>query len=216
MLWAGAASIVLPLLPVLHWVLLPLVYLNTHYHEGFHALAAILTGGVVQSIQVFADGSGLAHVLGGSPVIVAFAGYPGATFVGAILLSRAGTESGARRSLKVMAVFLGVLLLLWVRSPVGVVTGVVWTGVLWLLAQRLSPAGVTFAAQFLGLQLALAALESVWTVLRISSVGEQVSDASILADLTGIPPMVWASSWVLFSLALVYAALRSAWRPVRA
>ncbi|MCB9690066.1 MAG: M50 family metallopeptidase [Alphaproteobacteria bacterium] len=64
-LWAllGAVVIVvlLPRVPLISVVLRPLAWLGTLAHETGHGLGAVAMGGHLDSVQVFTDGSGVAH-----------------------------------------------------------------------------------------------------------------------------------------------------------
>ena len=53
--------VVLPQVPFLSMVLRPLGWLGTLAHETGHGLGAVAMGGHIESIQVFMDGSGVAH-----------------------------------------------------------------------------------------------------------------------------------------------------------
>ena len=209
---AGILSLFAWLSPVLGRLLLPVQYLNTHLHELGHALAAALTGGTVEQIIVRADGSGVTPVAGGALVILGSAGYVGASIAGSIMIAQARSEKAALVVLKTLAVILAGSMLLWVRGdPVGIATGILWTLALWTGGIYLRGNAAIFAAQFLGLQQMLAAIHSVYQLLRISAFTEVQSDARLLQDSTGVPAMAWAAGWCLISFSLLAVALRRAW-----
>ena len=64
----------------------PFQLFGTFIHEAGHALAAVMTGGEVQSMVVNLDTSGYVKRFGGSGPIVASAGYLASVLVGALLL----------------------------------------------------------------------------------------------------------------------------------
>lgn len=212
LLWASLLAFVLWLIPPGRYVLLPLLYLNTHLHELCHALAAIGTGGEAHLIRVFASGSGVTPVTGGWLPVIASAGYVGSAVIGAGMIYFGRTEKGARATLGVLATALALSLLLFVRGDaVGILSAIVWIVVLVLATKALSAQHVEFAAQFLGVQQCLTAMQSILVLLRISNFPEAQTDARIMQDATAIPAMFWAMTWAGLSLLLLYLTLKSAW-----
>lgn len=217
LLLAAAATVAVWVVPLLRWIGLPLIYLNTHIHELCHAVTAIATGGSVRSIQVFANGSGVTPVAGGSLFLTASAGYVGAALVGGLLIAGSRTAASASKMLFVSFMFLCASMLLFVRGDlIGFVSGVFWVGCLGVLAKTLKGDTAVFAGQFLGLQLALTSLQSLLVLLRVTTSIERQSDALILERLSGVPAVVWAVGWALTGLAAVGTGLGVAWRPARA
>lgn len=214
LLAAAVLSLVLWAIPVLRLVALPLVYLNTHLHELCHALTALATGGHVKEILVFADGSGVTPVSGGSLLLTASAGYVGSAVIGGLVVAGARTAKAAATILWTVGVVIGLAVLMFVRGDiVGLVSGVFWALLLWFLGKSLKADHAVFAAQFLGVQLALTSLQSLLVLLRISVGMEAMSDAQILQGVTGIPAVFWATAWSLLGLAAIGASLSSAWKP---
>ncbi|MBV6459876.1 MAG: hypothetical protein HONBIEJF_03031 [Fimbriimonadaceae bacterium] len=211
----GAASLALAtwLVPYLKPIGLPLLYLNTHIHELFHALTAVGTGGSADLIAVYGDGSGETPVRGGFILFVASAGYIGSAVLGGLLIYFSRTSDVARRAMGTMAIVLGLSLVLWVRADlVGILSGVFWVGALAFAARYLRGEAAIVAGQFLGVQQAMNGLQSLLVLLNISVVGERQSDAGIMAARTGIPPVFWALMWVAVSFVCVVWAIRKAWR----
>ena len=86
MLTASALAIALIFVPFASIVTYPCNLFVTLVHESSHALAALATGGSVESITVSPDTSGLTMTRGGSRLITLCAGYTGATLFGAVIL----------------------------------------------------------------------------------------------------------------------------------
>lgn len=191
---------------------LPIVYLNTHFHELCHALVALACGAQVEKILVFANGSGVTPIQGGNIFLEASAGYLGATVVGTATIFFSRRPDAARNVLRILAAMLLISLLVFVRGDlVGLVSGASWATIILMGARYLSRSSVLFAAQLLGLMLCLNAIQSVYTVLEISASTEMQSDAKILESVTGLPAIIWASLWCLASLICVAVTLRKAW-----
>ena len=113
------ASMVLWQVPYGTYALYPFKLLGTWLHEGSHALAMLASGAGFGSIEVFADGSGLAHAarLAGpiAAPIIAAAGYMGAPIGGVVLVIGARDPRGARRAL----IGLGLVLALTAVASIG-------------------------------------------------------------------------------------------------
>ncbi len=201
-------------MPHLRPVVLPLVYLNTHIHELCHALTAVLTGGEAQRILVFADGSGLAPVRGGSILLVASAGYTGAAIIGGLLIAGARTPETARRMLWLTFGFLLFSMVFFVRGDlIGIMSGLFWLAALAAAAWWLRGVQLTFAAQFLGLQQCLTSLQAFLALFTLTATTEVQSDARILEGLSGVPAIAWASGWLVVSILCVGTSLKRAWAP---
>lgn len=214
---ASLLSLALWAFPLGRFLVLPLVYLNTHIHEICHALSAYATGGSASTIHVYADGSGVAGLLGGIPVVTASAGYVGAAVIGALIILFARTPTAARRTLATLGALVAISLLIWVRGDiVGVGTGIAWAVGLIILAGTLSDNMARFAAQFLGVQQCLTSIQALLTLLKLSSHPEAVSDAQILQQQSGISSVFWALIWAVFSLVAVGWALKTAWNAPKA
>lgn len=211
---AALVAFLLWAVPLLRPIGLPLIYLNTHIHELSHALMALATGGQVRMIQVFADGSGVTPVAGGSLLLTASAGYVGSTLVGALILAVSRTPKSAKQMLWLTFGFLLVSMVVFVRGDlVGIGSGIVWIAALAVMARNLKGEHAVFAAQFLGLELALTSLQAFLVLLKITTQSEQHSDALILEQVSGIPAFVWATGWSLLGVVAIVLSLVSAWKP---
>lgn len=211
-LWASLASVSLWIVPFVGLISLPLEYLNALTHEMCHAITAVLTGGRVQAIEVFPDGSGVTPVWGGTAALVGSAGYVGASLIGVLILLFSRTAEGAKTSLRLLAVSLAASLVFWVRGEFGMTTSILWIGALFLIAAYLPPRAVHFAAAFLGIQQCLHSLTALLTLLGVSVFSERHSDALLLQQTTGLPALFWAAAWTAFSVLLIGIALKGAWR----
>ena len=212
LLWAVLASVATWVWAPLRWLLLPLVYFNTHVHEFGHAVAALATGGAVSHIVVFANGSGLAHIAGGSGLIVASAGYVGSTLAGCAMVLAARDPERAGRALMVAFCLLLASMVLFVRGDgIGLASGVLWLAVLWLGSRGLKGERAQFAAQFLGVQLAFTSFQSFAALFYVAARLDGHSDAKIAEQMTGLPDVFWAGLWATVSLVLVGAAMHRAW-----
>ncbi|MCE9557825.1 MAG: M50 family metallopeptidase [Armatimonadetes bacterium] len=208
------AVLILQVLPFGGIVALPFVYLNTHLHELCHALAAVATGGTPEKIVVFADGSGVTPITGGWLTVFAPAGYVGCTLIGGAMILAARTGKGAKNVFFVTAILLTLSCLLYVRGDlVGLISGWGWCAVMWLAWQKLSGEKSTLGAQFLGALQCLNSFQAFSALIQISARGSQPTDAVLMQNATGIPALVWATIWGIFSAVVLGLTLRRAWKP---
>lgn len=209
---AGVVTVVGFLTPVLHNLFLPLYYLNVHLHEFSHALMTILTGGMVDSIQINGQAGGVTLSAGGSHWLIGPAGYLGASIIGATIIWFSRSEKSARNVLRALAVLLALGMILWVRGDAwGIFSGVVWVLALFGASMFLKGIPLLFAAQFVGMQQCLNSLTSLYDLVWISAGSERHSDARIMESYSHIPAIFWAVGWSVVSLSLVVICLRRAW-----
>ncbi len=79
----------------LPYVSVPFKWLESYFHELSHALATLLSGGIVNHIQLFPNGAGFCFSQGGWPLLIGFSGYLGAAFWGCLLYHLATWPRGS-------------------------------------------------------------------------------------------------------------------------
>ena len=209
MLIASALAIALMFVPFASVVTYPCNLFVTLVHESSHALAALATGGSVESITISPDTSGLTLTRGGSRLITLCAGYTGPTLFGAILLVLLRKE-WMRTAAAFGAIFLLVTALRFGANILTYATGAVAAVVFLFFAWdhgRLAYYGMSFLA----VQCMLNAFYDLRTLVEVSaSAARTTSDASMLSQETFgvIPPLVWAIVLCGVSLLITYALLR--------
>jgi hypothetical protein len=208
-----AACAVLALLLWATPLLVPFRLFVTVVHEMGHAIATVLTGGQVTSIEISPGGGGLTHVRGGNFFLSVSAGYLGSSLFGAalLLLARAPWR---RRVLQALAVGLVLAVLFFFREPFGILVALLTAAAFWALAARGPDALVTLFVALLAVLNGLYAVVDLLYLLQISGSGAAPSDAAILQRRTGIPAVVWALLWTAIGVLIQLMALRTAvWRP---
>ena len=215
LLLACAASVVLWYVPYASALLYPLRLFVTVIHEGSHALAATLTGGVAEQILIEPDASGMTLTRGGWGIVIVMAGYLGATAYGALLLTLARRPALARLALGLSGVIVALLDLLLVRGGFGLGWGIAIAAGLLLDANRLPAKAAELTAMFLGVQCVLNALFDLKTLVGLSVPGGPVSDAVLMSQMIPLPPVVWAVLWGGLSLGILWLALRPFWQAAK-
>lgn len=200
-------------------VLLPIKLLVVTLHESGHALAALLAGGQVQKLVIAADESGacLSAVPAGffPQVLVYSAGYLGSTLAGAALLVLTFRYRLKRSVLGAMAAWIGGVALILAGSPFTFVFCAATSVVLGLCAWKLKDGIVEwldlFLASFTGLYALFDLRDDLWTgAVRAHS------DAGLLANVTGVPALVWALVWSGLAVTILVLATVIALRGRRA
>lgn len=213
-------SLLLWNLPFGGLVLYPFKLLATWFHEMSHGLLMLLTGAGLDRVEIYRDTSGLAFARRGvgmsGRAAIAAAGYMGTPVFGATILVLGQTRRGARPILLVLGALLALSAVLCVRNPFGMaVTAAMAAGLLaagQLAGERVGRLLVNFVA----VQACINALLDVRVLFRSNLVvnGQVMgaSDAHNMARATVGTPELWAALWMLWSLVLLFAALRLVYR----
>ncbi|WP_280771029.1 M50 family metallopeptidase [Salipaludibacillus daqingensis] len=173
---------------------------NTMIHETGHALAAILSGGRVRSISLFQNTGGLAitsHRGFIGRVFTLLAGYPTAS-VFSVAYIFALTEGWYTYIAMTLAVILVYNVIFWVRNIIGWVWIVSVLAGLYFLYTNQYWTSFELGLTIIGLMLLMQAFLSAWVVFIISLKDKhEAGDASILANTTKLPAILWGSFFVL-------------------
>jgi hypothetical protein len=223
--FALLASLLLWNLPFGGVLLYPFKLLATWLHELSHGLAMLLTGVGFDRVLLYRDTSGLAY--GSSEAgrlasaVIAAAGYMGTPLWGALLLVVSPDARWARRALLVLAALLVGTSLTAIDMPDGDRFGPWAIGAIGgacAAAALVMPGRLRLAmAHFIAAQSCVDALLDIRVLLRPSQVvGGKIagaSDAHNMAQATfGTTATwavwTWAIVWLLWSLAVLYVALR--------
>ena len=199
-----ACSLALPHIPGGRWAWWPLMLLSTLVHELGHGLAAVLVGGDFVSLEMFADGSGVAATAhsGGrtARAVISTGGLVGPAIVACGLFFAARTERRARVALGVLA---GVLLS-------GLLASVVRFGSAWAARVGLV---------FLAVQLSLSVFsrgDYLFTPVARTGAGNMPSDVALIADALLLPYWLWGGVCGLFSVAVLVLGMWLFLRPMEA
>ena len=198
------AAIVLKQLPL---ITIPFNWLESYFHEISHGLAALLTGGSVLRIQLFANGAGLCTTQGGIAFVISFSGYAGATLWGWGIFKLSSANQRAAQIFSVVIfillvssmVFWGRDLLTWFILAV--------LAVIFLLTIKLQKVHyLQRLMQLFGLLILLNSLSSPSYLLD----GRNLGDGAALASITYIPEFVWVLIWFSIALLALYSLYKTA------
>ncbi len=229
LLIATIITIALWFIPYADYLVYPIRLFVTFIHEGSHVLAALLTGGSVESMTVAPDASGLVnfrYTSAFSALVTSSAGYLGSTAFGVLLLVLIRRAYSARIVLALSAIFVVLMTLLFgLFAPAlnilsgnvsfGSVAFTVASGAflsvgLLAIARFASGRAAQFALSFLAVQCVLNALSDLKTVFYASSPfsSPMQTDALNMAQATGLPAIVWVLLWIGISVVMISVGLR--------
>ena len=185
-------------------VVYPLKIFVVLLHEVSHAVALVLTGGQVESISLNPMQGGVTYGRGGIPFVTLSAGYLGSLGFGALLVM--GAQSRLVSSRFLLALVGGLVLaltLLFIRNGFGFGFGLLFGSALVFGARQLP------LVWNRGILIVLGITSVLYAILDIKSDildrPHLQSDAAMLAELTGVPTLVWGVVWI--TIAVVAAPL---------
>eukprot|EP00977_Amphora_coffeiformis_P015574 scaffold4562_cov178-Amphora_coffeaeformis.AAC.3 len=188
------------------YVLYPFKIFSTWVHEMCHGMAAILSGGYIAKLQIFHDGSGLATTASQHRGFVAAGGYPGTSVTGGLLLLFRRTTLGPTIGTIGLGLALLLSVLLYVRNEWGMVVLSLEGVFLLLCGWKLPAAFLDNLYSFLALTVSLNAIENIRDLYGSNEGyvnGElRNTDAHTVAEIRGGDYRVWATRWLLLSIAM--------------
>jgi Peptidase M50B-like len=225
--WAVAlvVSLLLWNLPFGGVLLYPFKLLATWMHELSHAVVMEISRVGFDRMVIYEDSSGIAYAAGVSnrfarPYIAA-AGYMGTPLVGGVLLVLTSTPRRARWLLIAMGAALAASALVIIQNDFGQ-RAIGAMALAFLVLGAAAPAQLRmWAMQFVAAQACVHALLDIRVLFRsvqiINGKAAAMSDAHTMAAATfgstdRWAVWLWASAWLLWSLAVCFVAVRLAAR----
>ena len=192
-------------------VVYPLKVFVVLLHEISHGIVALATGGTIQAIELDPAQGGVCYCPGGNAFLTLSAGYLGSLGWGALLLmgARAGPRP-SRRIVGAVGVLVVALTLFYVRNAFGMGFGLLFGLALFASAARLPDGANRVLLTVLGLTSCLYAILDIKS--DVIDRPELRSDARMLAELTGVPTMVWGFVWIGIAIIVVLILFRKAFR----
>lgn len=222
LLASAAVTLALYALPYGDVLARPLFLLSTLAHEMGHGLTALLLGGGFERLEMWLDGSGVAHLdLDGfgrlRRALTLAGGLVGPAVAAALCFALGRTGRGARACLIGLGVLLVLAELLVVRNLFGFVFVALAAAGCLAAGLRLSPERARWVLVFLGVQLALSvfsradylfAREGGPPTARFPSDVMQMQEALLL------PYWLWGFLCGAFAVAVLVYGVRTCWRTV--
>mmetsp|Transcript_14698 Transcript_14698/g.20987 ORF Transcript_14698/g.20987 Transcript_14698/m.20987 type:complete len:337 (+) Transcript_14698:219-1229(+) len=194
-----------------NYALYPFTIFSTWIHESCHGIAALLVGGKVQWLKIYANTSGLTMTIinptkfNGS--FVSSAGYCGTAITGGILLLFRKIPWASRCLMVLLGTIMIVSVIVYVRNVFGMVSVSILSGIFFLGSYFLNNFWIMEVLAFVA---AATCLNSIMYISYLfgqsqGSVGGELrsTDAYAMQLYTGVSRYFWATLWMLLSLFMV-------------
>jgi hypothetical protein len=222
------ASLALPHIPFLNLLGMPIQSFTTLIHELGHAISCLLTGGQVSGISIINDGDGhggLTFCRGGIPFIYAQAGYIATALAGCGMIWIGHYPKLSRPVLMTMGVGFGVVSITFLASTIlqgqivaglgSMAVGIAMGVALFFIGWKSNFYCANLVLLFLGIQTGLNALndDAILVMQAVGAYGPGTwSDATNMQNMTMIPAPIWAATWTVISVGLMYLTLRACYK----
>jgi hypothetical protein len=198
------ASIILWETPVIY----PIKIMVILFHEISHGIAAILTGGKVIELNIALDLSGICKIEDGNSFIIASSGYLGSLLFGMLLFY---SSLNKKLSHIVLLIISGIIIIFLINSSKNEYLILITTMVLILLIVIIYKSPTFFSSILLK---ALGIISCIYVLIDIKQdifdSTNSYSDASMLAELTGIHQAIWGLIWLgLSAIGILYLLIKS-------
>ncbi len=189
------------------WLVTPFKLFVVLLHEISHGMAALATGGSIDRIVITPDLGGACYCSGGDAFLTLSAGYLGSLLWGAVLVLLAA-HPGRRTSwvTAVIGAAIAIVSVLFVRNPFGLLFGLAFGAALIAAARYLPSVANARILWALGLTSCLYAVLDIKS--DVLDRPELRSDARMLAEMTGVPTVVWGGLWIGAALFVCWLLFR--------
>lgn len=195
------AAVIIRQIPI---VSIPLNWLESYFHEISHGIAALVTGGEIMRIQLFANGAGLCTTRGGLSFVISFFGYAGATFWGWLLFKLANSHQRTAQVFSGLMIVLLLVSLIFARDllTIIIISSLAVMFVFTIKMRRLYT--LQLLLKFFGLSILLNSLFSPTYLFD----GRDLGDGAALASMTIVPELVWVLLWCVLAVAALYSLIK--------
>lgn len=187
-------------------VITPLKILIVFLHEVSHGLAALLTGGKIESISLSPQQGGLTVTRGGNLFVIMSAGYIGSLLIGVLVFLIALKSKADRALMAVLGVGTLLITAFYIREWFALVFGVGTGAAMLAMARFLSHQINDLALRLIGLTSMIYVPYDIFSD-TIARAGMR-SDAYMLAERFGGATMLWGGLWLVISLTVIGGCLR--------
>jgi sensor histidine kinase YesM len=192
------ATVIVWQLPGGMMILYPFTLLSTWFHEMGHGIMALLLGGHLIRIEVYANGSGLAEHSGElflgpfGRALVAAAGPLAATMIGSFMLIKADKAKLAKWTLLIIGILMLGSVALWIRGFMPILVLIILGALLVFIALKGNAGVKKITMQFLGVQ---AFMSFYLSIGYLFSSGADVGGYSLPSDTQAIANNLLLPFW---------------------
>ncbi len=191
-------------------VMIPLKILIVFFHELSHGLAALLTGGSIESISISPQQGGLTTTRGGWGFAITSTGYLGSLLIGVLLYLSALKTKADKLIMGALGATMLLVAALYMRELFALGFTIA-AGAAMLASAKYLPENINDAALRV---LGLVSMGYVpFDILSDTIIRSNLrSDAYTLSTQTGLPTVLWGGLWLAASLAVIYYAFKKSLR----
>jgi hypothetical protein len=213
-----AVTVTLFYIPYGRQIGFPIVLVSTVAHEMGHALAALLTGGRVDQVEVFWSGGGVAHTATSGRLASAFTsagGLVGPAFAGALCFAFARSPRIARATLVFLGGLLALSVLFWVRNAFGLVYVPLLAAILLAVGIRARAEIAQLVLVFVAVQLSLSVYsrgDYLFTEYADFGTERLPSDVANMSSALLLPYWFWGATCAVISGVVLIVGFWLFWR----
>lgn len=175
-------------------------------HEISHGLAAVLTGGSIEKIELSVRLGGVCWTRGGMRLAILPAGYLGSMLFGSLILVAAARTRWDRYISMGIGAAVVLVTAIFIRTWFGFFFGLAFGAVMILMGRFLSEKVNDMALKFLGLTSVMYAIFDIKDDLISRTVAG--SDAYKMAEIfVVLPPIFWGILWIVISVVVAAVML---------
>lgn len=192
------------------FIIYPIKLMVVLLHEISHGFAAIITGGKVIDLNIALDLSGFSKIENGNSFVIASSGYLGSLIFGMILFYASYQKRFRNIVLPITA---GIIIIFLINSSKNEYLIFITIGIIILLFTI----NYFFPSFFANIILkSLGLVSCIYVLIDIKQdVLESTtsySDASVIAEITGVKQTIWGIFWLLISVIGIILLIKSAYK----
>lgn len=187
------------------WLVFPFKLLTVFFHELSHGIAAVITGGSIERIELNMNEGGVCYTRGGWFPLILLAGYLGSLLWGTVLLITAARTRYDREIVGGLGVLVLGVTLVYIRNASGFAFGALFGVGLLALAKYSSEWVCDQFLKYLGLTSSLYVVFDIKSDLIDRNV--PMSDAYRLAEMVWLPGWVVGILWLALAVVILWKAM---------
>jgi hypothetical protein len=204
-----------------YYILYPFTIMGTWFHEMGHGIMSIIVGGKFQYLEIFENGSGLAHSSyydsdfyfnkNLALAMVTTAGLFGPPVVGSILILMSKNFKKSKIILYILSVSMLISVAIWVRTTVGVVVILSLGALLLFISVKAKPMIHQFVVQIIGVIAVVNTFRQIGYLyiekVTIGGLEESFSDTGSIANRLGMTYYFWGTLILILSFVMLVYSL---------
>ncbi len=188
----------------------PVKLLVVLLHELSHGIAAVVSGGYIEAININERLGGHCMVVGGNDILISSAGYLGSLVWGALMFISAYNHKINLWFSTTLGFILIFVTANYFSATFPILVTLAYAAYFLLAPQKIPPVIHAYISKTLGLVSCLYVVVDISQDVVINTyIG---SDAMVLSTLTNIPSTVWGAVWLICSAMTIYYLLKYSYR----